>query len=179
MTRWRSYTKSTTGIKAPEGIIYIPHSQRKSTSLSHKLPQPQSSNTAQMAAQRAIPDNWATMALTPTVRMGYGRYPGPGSLNVNFPNRDALPPERRWLWRSIFIYVTGGRKTEYTKYRLGHYFANQLNCEFSSLIIEDVDEIEADYILVCPDDTIKRRILSLGALTLEADVPGSLPTSEW
>lgn len=114
------------------------------------------------------------MALTPTSEMGYGPLSG-ASLNVNFLNRDALPDDLRWLNRFVFIHITGGRKIGYTKHRIGHYLANRLNYEFSRLIIEEVNEVRADYILICPDGVIKQRVLMLGAITLERVFPAWLP----
>lgn len=54
--------------------------------------------------------------------------------------------------------------------------ANQFNSEFSSPIIEEVHENGTDYILVPPTEAIMWGILNLGALTLEANVPGVIST---
>lgn len=128
-----------------------------------------------MAYLRPISNKWATMVLTPTSNMGYGSLSGPTSLSVNFPNREALPDDLRWLNHSIFVQITGGRKTGYAKHRIGHYLASKLNYEFNRLIIEEVNEVRADYILICPDGVLKQRILTLGALTLEMSIPRVAP----
>lgn len=165
-----------TGMKTLEGMIYIyPFIKWKSASLNHRITDFPNPSAIAMAYLRPISNKWTTMVLTPTRDMGYGSLSGPTSLSVNFPNREALPDDLRWLNRSIFVQIIGRRKTWYTKHRIGQYLANKLNCEFNRLIIEEVDEVGANYILICPDGVLKQRILTLGALTLEMSIPRVAP----
>ena len=136
-----------------------------------------------MALLRPIRDDWATMPLTSTEELGYNPLSGPDGLHVLFPNKDALPPNRLWLRRSIFIRIMGGRTTSFTKHRISHYLANRLDIDSTTLTIEEVDEPNADYILICPDETIKTRTLALGAITIETAIPQLTPLdlllTEW
>lgn len=128
-----------------------------------------------MALSQPIQDNWATMPLMSTEELGYDPLSGLNGLHVVFPNKDALPHDLLWLGRSIFIRIMGGRTTSFTKHRIGHYLANRLDVDFTTLIIEEVDEPSAEYILICPDETTKIRALALGAITIESVVPQLAP----
>lgn len=69
----------------------------------------------------------------------------------------------------------GGRTTSFTKHRISHYLANRLNIDFTTLMVEKVDEPDANYILICPDEATKIRALALGAITIEPVVPQLAP----
>lgn len=132
------YIECTLSTKARR--VYIPLILKRSASHqsdSHKPLQLSNQNPSKMA----VPSNWQTMPMNPTEETGHGRSLRIPSLNVYFPNREALPPESLWLGRTIFVYVTGGRITGYTKNRLGHYLSERVDCAFQDLTIEEVDEV--------------------------------------
>jgi hypothetical protein len=120
-----------------------------------------------MALERPIRDDWATIPLTPTEDMGDDPLEGPEGLMVVFPNKDALPHDLLWLGRSIFVYVMNGPVTHFTKYRIRQHIADRLDVNARTFMIADVDERNAHYILICPDEMTKIRALNLGALTIE------------
>jgi hypothetical protein len=123
-----------------------------------------------MALARPIREDWATMPLTPTEEMEDDPLAGPEGLAVIFPNKDALSHDSRWLGRSIFIQVINGMVTPFTKYRIRRHIASLIGVNDRALIIADVDEHNAHYILICSDEITKIRALSLGAITIEPPV---------
>lgn len=136
-----------------------------------------------MALLNPIRYNWATMPLASTEELGYDPLSGPEGLFAVFPNKDALPHDRLWLGCSVLIRIMGGVVTNFTKHRIRHYLANRLDINIATLIVEEVDEPDANYILVCPDGTTRTRALALGAITIEAVAPQLTPLdlllTEW
>lgn len=113
----------------------------------------------------AIPSDWQTLKMRPATGKGYGSLRVP-MLNVFFPNRDELPPESQWLRRTVFAYVTRGRVNPLTEHRLAFHLAIQLGCNLSDLTVEEVDEVEAHFLVIFPDTNLRDRALAMGRLTL-------------
>jgi hypothetical protein len=86
---------------------------------------------------------------------------------VIFPNKDALPHDFLWLCRSIFVYVMNGTVKHFTKYRIRRHIADRLDVNVRTFMIADVDERNAHYFLICPDEMTKIWAFNLGALTIE------------